>query len=100
MFSKSYAKLYFDKLFIKPAAYCLTPMSSNDFSLVIFFGNMANKYCGMMRMAVLEESMLLKEKFLPRVILASTDKDFYLVASSLGLVSTAPINLDDRFVPS
>ena len=44
-----------------------------------------------MRMAVLKESMFLKEKLLPRVILAFTDnKDFYLVASSLGLVSIAP----------
>ena len=77
------------------------PMSSNDFSLDIFFGNMANKYCGMMRMAVLKESMFLKEKLLPRVILAFTDnKDFYLVASSLGLVSIAPINLDERVIPS
>ena len=77
------------------------PMSSNDFSLAIFFGNMANKYCGMMRMAVLKGSILLKEKFLPRVILAFTNnKDFYLVTSSLGLVSIAPINLDERFVPS
>lgn len=75
-------------------------MSSNDFSLAIFFGNMANKYCGMMRMAVLKESMLLKEKFLPRVILAFTDKDFYLIASSLDLTSTAPINLDERCIPS